>query len=178
MSFVVQVGHSLPLSAAAGVQSLHSSTSQQGGSENATGKSWSKAFTVAGAAGVAGGLGYVLAEEESEHGLHAPQYPWSHAGWFSAYDHASIRRGHQVYTQVCAACHSVEQLHYRNLIGVAYTEDEVKEMAAEVRTLPVRALHASYEERRSSKQCIKSGLQNEELAPLAAHGHSSMARFA
>lgn len=35
-------------------------------------------------------------------------------------------------SQVCAACHSVEQLHYRNLVGVAYTEEEVKEMAAEV----------------------------------------------
>lgn len=34
--------------------------------------------------------------------------------------------------QVCAACHSVEQLHYRNLVGVAYTEEEMKEMAAEV----------------------------------------------
>lgn len=38
----------------------------------------------------------------------------------------------QVYQQVCAACHSVEQLAYRNLVGVCYTEDEVKEMAAEV----------------------------------------------
>ncbi len=34
---------------------------------------------------------------------------------------------------MCAACHSVEQLHYRNLVGVAYTEEEVKEMAAEVK---------------------------------------------
>lgn len=34
--------------------------------------------------------------------------------------------------QVCAACHSVEQLHYRNLVGVAYTEEEMKAMAAEV----------------------------------------------
>ncbi len=33
---------------------------------------------------------------------------------------------------MCAACHSVEQLHYRNLVGVAYTEEEAKEMAAEV----------------------------------------------
>ena len=37
----------------------------------------------------------------------------------------------QVYTQVCAACHSVSQLHYRNLVGVAYTEEEAKAMAAE-----------------------------------------------
>lgn len=39
-------------------------------------------------------------EDEAEHGLHAPTYPWSHSGYFSAYDHASIRRGHQVYQQV------------------------------------------------------------------------------
>lgn len=33
--------------------------------------------------------------------------------------------------QVCAACHSVNQLHYRNLVGVAYTEEEAKAMAAD-----------------------------------------------
>ena len=37
-----------------------------------------------------------------------------------------------MYQQVCAACHSVQQVHYRNLVGVAYTEEEAKEMAAEV----------------------------------------------
>ena len=37
--------------------------------------------------------------------------------------------------QVCAACHSVQALHYRNLVGVAYTEEEMKEKAAEVLTL-------------------------------------------
>ena len=45
---------------------------------------------------------------------------------------APLCRGHQVYQQVCAACHSVQQVHYRNLVGVAYTEEEAKEMAAEV----------------------------------------------
>lgn len=48
----------------------------------------------------------------------------------------TVSKGHgpvQVYQQVCAACHSVNQLYFRNLVGVAYTEEEVKEMAAEVR---------------------------------------------
>jgi len=36
-----------------------------------------------------------------------------------------------VYKQVCAACHSVNQLAYRNLVGVAYTEEEVKALAEE-----------------------------------------------
>ena len=34
--------------------------------------------------------------------------------------------------QVCAACHSVYQLHFRDLAGVAYTEDECKMMAADL----------------------------------------------
>jgi hypothetical protein len=42
----------------------------------------------------------------------------------------------QVYQQVCAACHSVNQIYFRNLVGVAYTEEEVKEMAAEVPPAP------------------------------------------
>jgi len=64
--------------------------------------------------------------------LHPMPFEWPHDGPFSSYDHASIRRGHQVYVAVCAACHSMEGLAYRNLTGICYTEDEVKEMAAEV----------------------------------------------
>ena len=42
------------------------------------------------------GLASVAVADEAEHGLHAGQYPWPHNGFFSSYDHASIRRGHQV----------------------------------------------------------------------------------
>ena len=34
-----------------------------------------------------------------------------------------------VYTQVCASCHSLKLLSYRNLVGVCYTEDEAKALA-------------------------------------------------
>lgn len=64
--------------------------------------------------------------------LHPPNYPWSHNGWYSSFDHGSIRRGHQVYTQICAACHSMKFIAYRHLVGVSHTEEEVKNMAAEV----------------------------------------------
>ncbi|CAO1942962.1 unnamed protein product [Urochloa humidicola] len=43
-----------------------------------------------------------------------------------------IRRGHQVYQQVCASCHSMSLISYRDLVGVAYTEEETKAMAAEI----------------------------------------------
>lgn len=44
----------------------------------------------------------------------------------------SIRRGYQVYREVCAACHSLDRIAWRNLVGVSHTVDEVKEMAGEV----------------------------------------------
>lgn len=44
----------------------------------------------------------------------------------------SIRRGYQVYKQVCSACHSMEYLAFRNLVGVSHTEEEAKALAEEV----------------------------------------------
>eukprot|EP00924_Labyrinthula_sp_SR-Ha-C_P013519 maker-scaffold_5-snap-gene-5.55-mRNA-1 protein AED:0.27 eAED:0.27 QI:145/1/1/1/1/1/3/75/291 len=64
--------------------------------------------------------------------LHPPSLNWDHKGLLSSFDAAAIRRGHQVYTQVCAACHSLELVAYRTLIDVAFTEEEVKNMTAEI----------------------------------------------
>jgi ubiquinol-cytochrome c reductase cytochrome c1 subunit len=47
----------------------------------------------------------------------------------------SIRRGYQVYRGVCATCHSLNRIAFRNMDGVAYTTEELKEMAAEVRSV-------------------------------------------
>ncbi|MCD9640376.1 hypothetical protein HAX54_025652 [Datura stramonium] len=82
-------------------------------------------------AGVSGLLSFatIAYSDEAEHGLECPSYPWPHEGILSSYDHASIRRGHQVYQQVCASCHSMSLISYRDLVGVAYTEEETKAMA-------------------------------------------------
>ncbi|KAF5907288.1 cytochrome c1, heme protein, mitochondrial-like, partial [Clarias magur] len=84
----------------------------------------------------AGGAGLALilhqSVKASDLELHPPSYPWSHGGMLSALDHASIRRGYQVYKQVCAACHSMEYLAFRNLVGVSHTEEEVKVLAEEI----------------------------------------------
>ncbi|KAL0737639.1 hypothetical protein Bca4012_013849 [Brassica carinata] len=97
------------------------------------GSSGVRAFTLLGA-GVTGLLSFstVASADEAEHGLACPDYPWPHDGILSSYDHASIRRGHQVYQQVCASCHSMSLISYRDLVGVAYTEEEAKAMAAEI----------------------------------------------
>jgi len=68
----------------------------------------------------------------SEEELKPPKYPWSHRFPWQSFDHASIRRGHQVYKQVCATCHSMDLLAYRNLVDTCYTEDEAIAVAATV----------------------------------------------
>ncbi|KAM9199618.1 cytochrome c1, heme protein, mitochondrial [Mergus octosetaceus] len=67
--------------------------------------------------------------------MHPPSFPWSHGGLLAALDHGSVRRGYQVYKQVCSACHSMEYLAFRNLIGVTHTEEEAKALAEEVEVL-------------------------------------------
>uniref|UniRef100_A0A8C7D523 ERGIC and golgi 3 n=1 Tax=Oncorhynchus kisutch TaxID=8019 RepID=A0A8C7D523_ONCKI len=83
-----------------------------------------------------GGAGLALMLQQSVKAsdleLHPPNYPWTHSGMLSALDHASIRRGYQVYKQVCSACHSMEYLAFRNLVGVSHTEAEVKVLAEEI----------------------------------------------
>ena len=53
----------------------------------------------------------------------------------------SIRRGYFVYKQVCAACHSLQFVHYRDLVDVCFTEEEAKKEAAEVS--PTNALQCA-----------------------------------
>ena len=57
---------------------------------------------------------------------------WSFNGFFGSFDQAQLKRGHVIYKDVCAGCHSMSLLAYRDLQDIGYTEDEVKAFAAEV----------------------------------------------
>ncbi|XP_055704462.1 cytochrome c1, heme protein, mitochondrial [Phlebotomus papatasi] len=103
-----------------------------------TTRTWSKTqkrwlATMGMLAGGASALVYALEQsvEASDAVVHAPKLPWSHNGVISSLDHASIRRGYEVYKQVCAACHSMRYIAYRNLVGVSHTEAEAKAEAEE-----------------------------------------------
>jgi len=58
---------------------------------------------------------------------------WTFKGLFGKFDRASLQRGYQVYNEVCASCHSIKYLTYRNLAeegGPEFTEEEAKAIAA------------------------------------------------
>jgi ubiquinol-cytochrome c reductase cytochrome c1 subunit len=60
-----------------------------------------------------------------------PDRKFSFDGVFGTYDRASAQRGFQVYKEVCAACHSLRLLSYRNLRDLGLTEAQVAAIASQ-----------------------------------------------
>ena len=72
------------------------------------------------------------AEEGGDHPSIARQ-SWTFGGFFGFYDNAQLQRGFQVYQQVCAACHGLDRVYFRNLAepgGPEFPEAGVKALAA------------------------------------------------
>ncbi|GMH53812.1 hypothetical protein TL16_g01534 [Triparma laevis f. inornata] len=59
-------------------------------------------------------------------------YAWTHTGFLDAFDAKAVRRGYQVYKEVCATCHSLEKIHFRELEGKTHSKEELIAMAAEI----------------------------------------------
>jgi len=60
-----------------------------------------------------------------------PDIDFSFEGPFGTYDRAAVQRGFQVYRQICASCHSLDYLAFRNLTDIGYSEDMAKAIAGE-----------------------------------------------
>lgn len=75
-------------------------------------------------------LSFSVAAQAAE-GIAPPKQVWPHKGITGTYDKAALQRGFQVYKEVCAACHGMKLLSYRNLAGLGYTEAEIRAVAAE-----------------------------------------------
>ena len=56
---------------------------------------------------------------------------WSFDGVFGKFDKAALQRGFQVYQEVCAGCHGLEYIAFRNLTELGLNEGQVKAIAAE-----------------------------------------------
>ena len=59
-----------------------------------------------------------------------PEQPWSFGGLFGTFDRGAAQRGLQVYRQVCQACHSLRLIAFRNLEGLGFNEEQIKQIAA------------------------------------------------
>ena len=55
-------------------------------------------------------------------------------GPFGKFDEQQLQRGFQVYAEVCAACHSLSLVAFRDLAGLGYNEAEIKKIASDWKT--------------------------------------------
>ena len=58
------------------------------------------------------------------------------AGLFGRFDKRQVERGYQVYHEVCAACHSIRLVAFRDFTQLGYSDAQVKTLAAEWTTIP------------------------------------------
>lgn len=88
------------------------------------------ALTLAGALGAA--VAPAIAQEHDT--PVPPKLTWSFAGPFGKYDEAQLQRGFKIYKEVCAACHSLQMLAFRNLAdsgGPGFSEAQAAAVAAD-----------------------------------------------
>ena len=85
------------------------------------------------AAALALGLGSGAASAVEEGG-HVTDFRFTFEGPFGRFDQAQLQRGLQVYTEICSACHGLEQVAFRTLAdhgGPALSEEAMRAYAAQ-----------------------------------------------
>ncbi|KAL9134108.1 MAG: hypothetical protein Q9175_004715 [Cornicularia normoerica] len=106
-----------------------------------------------------------------EEGLHPTRYPWEHEKFTKTFDHQTLRRGFQVYREVCSSCHSLNRIPWRSLVGSSHTVDEMKAMAEE-NEYDTEPNDEGEIEKRSGKlsDYIPAPYKNDEAARAANNG--------
>jgi len=73
----------------------------------------------------------LAADEQSHESPAPPRVKWSFSGPFGKYDRAQLQRGLKVYREVCAVCHGLKYVAFRNLADLGYSEGQIKAIASE-----------------------------------------------
>ena len=55
---------------------------------------------------------------------------WDFQGIFGRYDKPTLQRGLQIYQEVCSSCHGIKRLRFRELKGIGFSDEQIKEYAA------------------------------------------------
>ena len=83
---------------------------------------------------LAASLGASGAAQAAEGQATPPSQKWSFSGPFGKFDEGQLQRGFKVYKEVCASCHSMNLVSFRNLAepgGPGFSEKQVEALAAE-----------------------------------------------
>ncbi|HSU04535.1 MAG TPA: cytochrome c1 [Acetobacteraceae bacterium] len=111
--------------------------------------------------------GPALAQQEPP----LPNENWSFSGLFGSFDLASAQRGFWVFQNVCSNCHSLKQIHYRDLAAIGLTEAQIKAVAGSVQVPKgVNNQGEPVEGPATPADQFRSPFPNEEAARAAMNG--------
>lgn len=96
---------------------------------------------------------------------HPKHLALSSDGPFGKFDRPQLQRGFQVYQEVCANCHALRHVSYRDLAALGYNEAEVKAIAAKAQ-VPV------YDPKAGEVKSHK-GLPSDHFPPVVYAGQGS-----
>ena len=102
---------------------------------------------------------------------HPEPQEWGFNGLFGKFDKSSIRRGLQVYLEVCSSCHGLNQVAYRNLKDIGLTIEEIKEISAQFEVMdgPDNEGEMFTREARPSDKFV-APFENEKAARVSNNG--------
>jgi cytochrome c1 len=102
-----------------------------------------------------------------------PSQRWSWSGPLGLYDRAELQRGFQVYSQVCASCHSMNLLAYRNLAergGPEFSRSQAIAIAAQVQVPQLNDRGETVERPAELKDRFRNPFANQQAAAAANNG--------
>ncbi|MBP9692313.1 MAG: cytochrome b N-terminal domain-containing protein [Alphaproteobacteria bacterium] len=99
-----------------------------------------------------------------------PQQVWSFQGPTGTFDRAELQHGFQIYKQVCSACHSLNQIRFRDLAALGYNTDEIKAIAAEYKIGTINDEGEPAERPALPTDKIPGPYKNENAARAANNG--------
>jgi len=98
-------------------------------------RSWLGPSVLGGLTAAGAAAAVTTASTDSAEVVHVQHLHWDFGGFMSAYDTASLRRGYEVYRQVCSTCHSMDLIRFRDLVGNSHTEAQAKALAESIEVL-------------------------------------------
>ncbi len=95
---------------------------------------------------------------------------WSFQGPFGTFDRKDLQQGFQIYKEVCAACHGLKHLRFRDLAALGYTPEEIKAIAAEYKIATVNDEGDAIERPALPTDTFPGPYKNEQAARAANNG--------
>jgi ubiquinol-cytochrome c reductase cytochrome c1 subunit len=99
-----------------------------------------------------------------------PHQEWSFQGPTGTFDRTALQHGFQIYKQVCAACHGLDQVRFRDLAALGYNGEEIKAIAAEYKVPALDDAGEAIERPCLPTDKFPNPYKNEQAARAANNG--------